>query len=540
MTAPDTPGPARTRGDSYAGTGELTRFYLRRSLSAITLWVLGTAAMYPIQSLSLKAAPTQEDLDRLAAGLSGNSAIKALTGPDFALNTIGGQIAWQSSAFGAVLAGLMSTFLVARHGRAGEENGADELILAGVVGRSAPTAATALVTAGANIAVIVIAGASLTATGLPATGSWTLAAAGGLTGLVFGALALIFAQISSTSRGVWGLSGAALGVAYALRAAGDVGDNGIRWLSPIGWGQQARAYAGERVWPLVLLVVAAGVAVAVAGILHRRRDFGAGLLPQRRGPASHAWAGGIHELSWRLAAPGIIGWTAGLVFCGVKFGLIGNSIEAVVRENKDVAGTLTGGQAEGVALVDGFYGSAVLMLAIIASGFAVMLASRARSAEVADYAESLLATALGRSAYLTGPVVTALVAPVLAVAAGGAAAGLTYAVVSGEAGRGLQLAAAGIFYAPSIWVIVAVTVLLMGVAPKLIGLAWVPVGFSAIAIFFGPALKFPQWLLDLSPFTHLALVPLEDVSWLPPAVLTIVAVALVVLGLVAFGRRDIG
>lgn len=57
---------------------------------------------------------------------------------------------------------------------------------------------------------------------------------------------------------------------------------------------------------------------------------------------------------------------------------------------------------------------------------------------------------------------------------------------------------------------------------------------------FGPALKFPQWLLDLSPFTHLALVPLEDVSWLPPAVLTIVAVALVVLGLVAFGRRDIG
>ena len=44
-----------------------------------------------------------------------------------ALNTIGGQVTWQATAFGAIVAGLMSMFLVGRHTRAEEESGRDEL-----------------------------------------------------------------------------------------------------------------------------------------------------------------------------------------------------------------------------------------------------------------------------------------------------------------------------------------------------------------------------------------------------------------------------
>ena len=48
---------------------------------------------------------------------------------------------WQSAAFGAIVAGLMSMFLVGRHTRAEEESGRDELLRAAAVGRHAPTAA---------------------------------------------------------------------------------------------------------------------------------------------------------------------------------------------------------------------------------------------------------------------------------------------------------------------------------------------------------------------------------------------------------------
>ena len=32
---------------------------------------------------------------------------------------------------------------------------------------------------------------------------------------------------------------------------------------------------------------------------------------------------------------------------------------------------------------------------------------------------------------------------------------------------------------------------------------------------FGELLQLPQWLQDLSPFEHLALVPAEDFRWAP-------------------------
>ena len=80
--------------------------------------------------------------------------------------------------------------------------------------------------------------------------------------------------------------GAAIGAAYLLRAAGDVGDGTLSWLSPIGWGQAMRPFAGERWWPLVLSLVAASALVGGAFALRARRDEGAGLVEPRPGPAT--------------------------------------------------------------------------------------------------------------------------------------------------------------------------------------------------------------------------------------------------------------
>ena len=67
---------------------------------------------------------------------SRNAALIAMAGPARALNTVGGQVTWQATAFGAIVAGLMSMFLVGRHTRAEEESGRDELLRAAAVGRA--------------------------------------------------------------------------------------------------------------------------------------------------------------------------------------------------------------------------------------------------------------------------------------------------------------------------------------------------------------------------------------------------------------------
>ena len=92
----------------------------------------------PGASASTALYATQAEFDRAAASMEGNAALIAMTGPARALNTIGGQVAWQAMAFGAIVAGLMSMFIVGRHTRAEEETGRDELVRSAAVGRHAP------------------------------------------------------------------------------------------------------------------------------------------------------------------------------------------------------------------------------------------------------------------------------------------------------------------------------------------------------------------------------------------------------------------
>jgi ABC-2 type transport system permease protein len=55
----------------------------------------------------------------------------------------------------------------------------------------------------------------------------------------------------------------------------------------------------------------------------------------------------------------------------------------------------------------------------------------------------------------------------------------------------------------------------------------------------GPALDWPRWLLDLSPFHHLAQVPAQSFAPLAAAVMVLLGALAVTGGMVAFARRDV-
>jgi ABC-2 type transport system permease protein len=70
----------------------------------------------------------------------------------------------------------------------------------------------------------------------------------------------------------------------------------------------------------------------------------------------------------------------------------------------------------------------------------------------------------------------------------------------------------------------------------------VPVSVTVVGYILtlvGPALSWPQWVLDLSPFTHLALVPAEPWAATSGIVMTGLGVIAATVGLVGFRRRDI-
>lgn len=209
-------------------TPRLLRFYLRRDRLMLLWWTIAGVVLYWSQAVSVKGLyPTQAEFDKAAANMAGNAAFIAMSGPARALNTVGGQVAWQASAFGAIVAGLLSMFIVGRHTRAEEESGRDELVRAGAVGRHAPLAAAALTVLVANVLFGGLIAASLIGYGLEVAGSVSLGLAAALAGLVFGAVALLAAQLTEGTRAMYGITGMVIGASYVLRAIGDIGNGAL-------------------------------------------------------------------------------------------------------------------------------------------------------------------------------------------------------------------------------------------------------------------------------------------------------------------------
>lgn len=521
-----------------SGLGLLVRAFLRRDRWMIMWFVLGITLLYWSQGYSVNGIyPTQQAFDEAAAMMAHNAGFIAMIGPARALNTIGGQVAWQSQAFGSVVAGLMSMFLVGRHTRAEEESGREELLRAGVVSRHTPMVAALLVVAVANLVVALGVTTSLVAYGLAVPGSVSLGVGLFGVGLCFGMVALLAVQLTSSTRAAYGLTGTTIGIAYVFRAIGDVSGGPWSWLSPIGWYQSMHAYSGERWWPLLLLLAFAALVNVAANVVFDHRDIGSGLWAARAGRA-HASAGlqsGL-GLAWRLQRASLLGWTIGMFLGGLSFGTFGDDVGSLVGES-ELSRSMFGGGGE--VVLDTFYAASCAMLAVIASGYTIASALRPRGEEEQGRVETLLSTALPRHRWLLGHVSVTVTGTAVVMAAAGVGLGVGYGMVSGDWERFGRLAAACLVQIPGVLVLGALARLLHGWLPRAAPLAWLGLIFCAVVMFFGDLLDFPQWVMDISPLTHLGSYPATSVDWTGFSVLLGGAALASAAGLWGFTRRDV-
>jgi polyether ionophore transport system permease protein len=522
-----------------AGTRALTRFTLRRDRVRIAIWIASIVALVVMTVASIKGLyPTAADLRNAAVASEGNAAAIAFNGPAQALDTLGGQVAFQTGAFGMVVVALMSLLMVGRLTRGEEEVGRLELVRSLPVGPHAPTTSAVVTVAGMDVAVGALVALVLVGQGLPTAGSLAFGLSFTLVGFVFAGVALVAAQVSENTRVVYGAAGGVLGASFVLRAVGDIGDGTVSWLSPIGWAQKARPFAGERWWPFLLLVVASVALVAGAAALSRRRDLGAGLVAPRTGRA-HATPGLASPwgLALRLERGSLVGWSMGVAFTGVAYGSIADSINDFVKDNRALADIIAA--QGGGSLADSYLAMSFRILALVGAGFAIQSALRLRSEETSLHAESILATAVSRVRWAAGHLSVAFGGTLVVLAVAGLSVGISDAAVTGDTGVVAKSLGAAFAYAPAVWVVVGLTVALVGLAPRVAGAAWGFLTLCFVIGMLGQLLDLPAWAENLSPFQHVPQLPAADLAIIPLLALTAVALALTGLGLWGLRRRDI-
>ncbi len=101
-----------------------------------------------------------------------------------------------------------------------------------------------------------------------------------------------------------------MAILYAVRATADVEQQPwVSWLSPFGWTQRMRPFAGDHYWPLLPVIGLVVLLLAGAYRMAARRDLGAGILPPRLGPATAT--PGLRTplaLAWRLQRGTLLAW----------------------------------------------------------------------------------------------------------------------------------------------------------------------------------------------------------------------------------------
>ncbi|TYB96713.1 anibiotic ABC transporter [Micromonospora sp. WP24] len=536
---------------AFTGTGRLTRLALRRDRIRLGIWILGTPLLGYALAASVAGVYPDEAARHGYATTSASSLVaRAFNGP-IAGADLGAVVVAETYATLAVLVALLSTFAVVRHTRQNEETGRAELLGASVVGRYALLTAALLVVVGVNLLAAALLAVVFAGAGLPLAGSLAAAAAIGGVGVAFTGVAAVTAQLTVTSRGANALAAAAVGLSFLLRAAGDVfgeqSADGTRvesawpsWLTPLGWGNQVRAYTGERWWTLALPVALLIAAVALAYALAQRRDLGAGLLAARRGPGrAAAWLLSPAGLAWRLQRGTLLGWAIGVGVLGISMGVAADEFNAMISENPAAAEAIAA-MGGGTELVDAYLAAMLGLYALAIGAYVVQALLRVRADEADGVLEAVLATAVSRGRWLGTQVAAALLGATALLLLGGITTGIGYGLVDGDpVGKALALGGAAALRLPALLVVAGVVTALFGLLPRWsVALSWAALMVFLLLGQLGAVLELPQGALDLSPYTHVPAAPAVDPTALPLLVLAAVAAALLTTGAAAFRHRD--
>lgn len=503
---------------------------------------VGLAAYMVLEAVAFKTG-YPDAASRAALTLWGEDpGIRIIAGPATAVETLGGFVVWDAGLYLSLILGAWVLTTTTRLLRGDESAGRSELLLTGPIRPERALVIQLLVLLAACLGLGIVLSLALAFSGADAWGSVLFgAASAGYCGALVG-IAGLASQVFATRVGALGASGAALVVAILVRMVSNSADSRtwLGWLTPTGWADHLRAFGDNR-WPVLLIpLVVTAALVAGSAVIRRHRDSGASLIAGREERRSRSWGlGSPVGFAWRSSLGVLLAWAAGVAVAGAVVGALLPTFEEFLGSDASLVDMLKAAGMNVDDLTRGFIGLWATLLGLVIAVYSAFRMGATRNEEDSTRAEFLLTRPVPRWRWLGGHVLCVLAAGVVLSVVSGAAMWLASVAVDAN------LTAADTFSAmfntlPMVAVFAGLSVLVFGVAPRLT----VAVGAAAAVVAFvlelvGPILEWPDWVVGLSPFHHLAAVPVDPFEW--PAALAMLAIGLAftLAGIAAFERRDL-
>ncbi|HXY90866.1 MAG TPA: hypothetical protein VEP49_00150 [Acidimicrobiia bacterium] len=520
----------------------LTRFAWRQVWRGALIWAAVAAIVVASGIAAFESAyPTAVSREAFARSIARLPAFQALYGRTIGVDTVGGFVTWRYGDLMTVVVGLWALLAATRILRGDEETGRAESLLGGAASpRRVLLTELCVVGAGCGLVFLAVALAAGVG-GLPLGGSLLFGSLVATGGVVFGAVAAVTSQLVDTRRRAAGWAGAVLGASYLLRALADGSSDlhWLGWLTPLGWAERIEPFTGPSLVPIAAVAALSAVLVGAAAFLRERRDTGAGLLGARQHRRRVRPIRSTLALDWSLSTGALVAWSSGVAIAMFVMGYLTRDIVRFAHDNPAIEDQITKIYGYSMNSAVGFLSLAFGVVALVLAVFAGAQMVSAREEEAAGRTDTVVVAGTSRARWLVARIAVALVAiaALALVAALGAWAG---ANVSGASVGFVDAVEASFNVVPAALLFGGLAVLAFGALPR--ATTYVAFGAAAVAYLIQVVAGLsgaPGWLIDLSPFSHLAPVPATPVNTGAMLVMLAVALAASALGLAAFRRRDL-
>lgn len=522
---------------SIAGVGTSLRVQWRTGWKVVLAWVLGLTAVVLLTTTSITGLYDTPDKLRSYAETTAGPGMRVLNGAVAGTDTLGGALVNELGFVVAFAIPLLATALTVRGTRREEEAGRLELLLASRVGRQAPLVAAIGLALAALVGVGVLTALAFLAADADPTGSLVYGAALACLGAVHVGVAAVAAQAFGHGRTVWAASLAVALVSYLVRGVGAVDSTWVLWLSPLGWYDEVAAFGETRALPFVLSLATTTLLLAVALRLSTRRDVGGSLVAARTGPR-RASAGLVAPLGLALREHRTVtlGWA---VLVAVLMGTYGSLMQTVIDAitgNPDLEVWIGGDTS---SIVEPMAAMFVLLLSMLVGGYVLQSLGSLRSEETSGRLELQLSEARSRTAWLAPHLLVVAGGTLVVGAAGAIALAVSTAAALGDSSWVPTLLTAAAQHLPVMLLLGGLSLALFGWAPR-----WQPAVRAVFAVaavigYMGPGLDLPAGLVAWAPFGLVGTVPAEAVDVTGSVVAGVGGLALALLGVVGFRRRDV-
>ncbi|MDL2211347.1 tetronasin resistance protein [Erysipelotrichaceae bacterium OttesenSCG-928-M19] len=518
--------------------------YLKRDLKKIIIWIIALGLF------SGGFVPAFEEIAQ-GQGLVGmyetmqNPAMIAMVGTtpvtDSASYTLAAMYTNEMLLFCALFAMIISALHVISHTRKEEDLGLSELVRSFRVGRHANSLAIVKEIVIINLVLTIFIGllmSSFQVVEIDLYGSIVFGASIGIAGIMGGLIALVMAQIMSTSAGATGLSLAFIGLLYFIRATTDISNPDLSIFNPVAWTYLTYPYLENDWLPVIFGLFFSILLFLGAVILEGNRDMQTGYLPERTGRAQAKKSLlSIPGLLLRINRGVIIAWLISFLIIGAAYGSIYGDMQSFLESNLLMEQMFT--QAD-YTIEESFTSVITMLMISMVAILPIVIVNKLYSEEVRGHFSQLYATKVSRAQIYWTMIVIALVVGLLAILLSACGLGFSaLAVMEQKSTMTIgDFIIIGYNYLPLIIIFTGFSAFLLGIMPRLGKVVYLYLLYSAMLSYFSGILKLPDWFSYTSVNEWLPQLPIEQFNGWIFIIVSLLGLVLIIIGYYGYKNRD--